>query len=240
MDSGLTIAFICNKNNHPSYVCYNIFGNKYWDDTQYNNSKIGYYFAYYYRQEFVYLHKIINILKPNERPKIMSWNTDRQILCLSERLKKFTWNEWTTKIGLHAPYTPKYYSTQTSSWSCNKLKEKFESFNFIHFKNIIEPQIEESEQREESEQSEQSEEDEDDRIIREAQERIKLKNKKKYQDIKEQINIITDEIKASFANQIHEAEQQILRIKEQQAQKIKEKTETLNLKLVKYKLTEEA
>jgi hypothetical protein len=221
MDSGLTIAFICNKNNHPSYVCYNIFGNKYWDDTQYNNSKIGYYFAYYYRQEYVYVHKIINILKPDERPKIMSWNTDRQILCLSEQLKKFTWNEWTTKIGLHAPYTPKYYSTQTSSWSCNKLKEKFESFNFTNFKNIIEPQMDESE-------------DEDDRIIREAQERKKIKNKKKYHDIKLQINIITDEIKADFANQIHEAEQQVLRIKEQQAQQLKEKTEPLMLKLVKY------
>lgn len=221
MDSGLTIAFICNKNNHPSYVCYNIFGNKYWDDTQYNNSKIGYYFAYYYRQEYVYVHKIINILKPDERPKIMSWNTDRQILCLSEQLKKFTWNEWTTKIGLHAPYTPKYYSTQTSAWSCNKLKEKFESFNFTNFKNIIEPQMDESE-------------DEDDRIIREAQERKKIKNKKKYHDIKVQINIITDEIKADFANQIHEAEQQVLRIKEQQAQQIKEKTEPLMLKLVKY------
>ena len=221
MDSGLTIAFICNKNTHPSYICYNIFGNKYWDDTQYNNSEIGYYFAYYYRQEYVYVHKIINILRPDERPKIMSWNTDRQILCLSEQLKKFTWNEWTTKIGLHAPYTPKYYSTQTSAWSCNKLKEKFETFNFTNFKNIIEPQMDESE-------------DEDDRIIREAQERKKIKNKKKYHDIKVQINIITEEIKAGFANQIVEAEQHVLRIKEQQAQQIKEKTEPLMLKLVKY------
>ena len=225
--AGLTIAFICNKNNHVSYINYNIFGNKYWDDTQYNNSEIGYYFAYYYRQEYVYVHKIINILKPNERPKIMCWNSDRQILCLSEQLKKFTWNEWTKTIGLHAPYTPKYYSNQTSAWSCNKLKEKFESFNFTNFKNIIEPQ---------SEQSEHSEdEDEDDRIIREAQERIKIKNKKKYLDIKVQINNITDEIKAGFANQIHEAEQQVLRIKEQQSRQIKEKTEPLMMKLVKYK-----
>ena len=46
--AGLTIAFISIKNTHPTYINYTKFGNNYWDDSQHNNSKIGYYFAYYY------------------------------------------------------------------------------------------------------------------------------------------------------------------------------------------------
>lgn len=140
MDTGLTIAFICNGNTHPTIINYNKFGNHYWDDSQNNNSKIGYYFAYYFQQKYVYIHKIINILQPHERPSSMIWDSNRQILCLSKQLKQFTWAEWITCIGFGAPYTPKYRMTQTGSWSQHDLQNhsKYKTFNFVNFKNSIE------------------------------------------------------------------------------------------------------
>ena len=138
MNTGLTIAFICNGNDHPTIINYKKFGNQFWDDTQNNNSKIGYYFAYYFQQKYVYIHKIINILQPSERPPSMIWSSNRQILCLSKQLKKFTWNEWITGIGRGAPYTPNYRMTQTGCWSYNDLQKKYNPFNFINFKNEIE------------------------------------------------------------------------------------------------------
>ena len=141
-NDGLTIAFICNGNQHPTIINYKKFGNQYWDDSQNNNSKIGYYFAYYFRQKYVYIHKIINILQPEQRPALMEWDSDRQILCLSNRIKEFTWDEWTTGIGLGAPYTPTYRMTQTGSWSRSELQnhKKYQKFNFMNFKNAIEQQ----------------------------------------------------------------------------------------------------
>ena len=74
----------------------------------------------------------------------MIWesNKNRQILCLSKQLKKFTWNEWITGIGIGTPYTPKYCMTQTGSWSYNELQNhvKYNTFNFINFKNVIDQQ----------------------------------------------------------------------------------------------------
>jgi hypothetical protein len=144
MNAGLTIAFICNGDKHPTVINYKLFGNKYWDDTQNNKSKIGYYFAYYFQQKYVYIHKIINILQPSEQPSDMIWesNKNRQILCLSKQLKKFSWNEWITGIGIGTPYTPKYCMTQTGSWSYNELQNhvKYNTFNFINFKNVIDQQ----------------------------------------------------------------------------------------------------
>lgn len=142
MNTGLTIAFICNGNNHSTIINYKNFGNQFWDDTQNNNSKIGYYFAYYFQQKYVYIHKIINILQPNERPSSMIWSSNRQILCLSKQLKKFTWNEWISGIGIGAPYTPNYRMTQTGSWSHKELQnhKKYNKFNFINFKNVVENQ----------------------------------------------------------------------------------------------------
>jgi len=142
MNIGLTIAFICNGDTHPTFINYKLFGNKYWDDTRNNNSKIGYYFAYYFQQKYVYVHKIVNILQPSERPKDMQWDSNRQILCLSKQIKKFTWNEWISGLGDGAPYTPNYRMTQTGSWSYSELQnhKKYNTFNFINFKNIIDQQ----------------------------------------------------------------------------------------------------
>jgi hypothetical protein len=138
MNTGLTIAFICDGNNHPSVINYAKFGNQYWDDTKTNKSQVGYYFAYYYQQKHVYIHKIINILQPHERPPSMEWDSNRQILCLSEQIKQFTWSEWIHGIGVGSPYTPTYRMTQTGSWSFNQLQKKYHIFNFGQFINIIE------------------------------------------------------------------------------------------------------
>jgi hypothetical protein len=142
MNAGLTIAFICSGNKHPTVENYKKFGKQFWDDTQNNNSKVGYYFVYYFQQKYVYIHKIINILQPSERPIEMNWTSDRQILCLSSQLKQFTWNEWIHNIGFGAPYTPNYRMTQTGSWSHYELQNhiKYKQFNFTNFINIIENQ----------------------------------------------------------------------------------------------------
>ena len=143
--SGLTIAFICMGKSHPTVKNYNKFGNQYWDDTPNSNSKskIGYYFIYYFQMKYVYVHKIINILPTSERPIEMEWGEPRQILCLRDRLKEFTWEEWTTGIGFGSPYTPKYCSTQTTAWSFNELQNhvKFQKFNLQNFKKIVENEI---------------------------------------------------------------------------------------------------
>lgn len=141
LHSGLTIAFICNGNEHPTVINYNKFGKKYWDDSHTNSSKIGYYFAYYFQKKFVYIHKIINIVQPVNRPSSMDWASNRQILCLSEQLKEFSWDDWVRGIiGMNAPYTPTYNMTPTRSWSYETLQQhhKFSAFNFIQFKNSIE------------------------------------------------------------------------------------------------------
>ena len=142
MNTGLTIAFICNGDNHPTVINYKRFGNKYWDDTKNNKSKIGYYFAYYFQQKYVYIHKIINILQQTEKPSDMIWESNRQILCLSKQIKKFTWNEWISELGVGAPYTPNYRMTHTASWSYSELEnhKKYNMFNFINFINIIDQQ----------------------------------------------------------------------------------------------------
>lgn len=140
MNSGLTIAFICSGNKHPTVENYKKFGKRFWDDTQNNNSKVGYYFVYYFQQKYVYVHKIINILQPSERPIEMNWTSNRQILCLSSQLKQFTWDEWIHNIGFGSPYTPNYRMTQTGSWSHYELQNhiKYKQFNFTNFINTIE------------------------------------------------------------------------------------------------------
>ena len=77
-------------------------------------------------------------------------------------------------------------------------------------------------------------EDEDDRIIREAQERKALKNKNKIEEIKAEINIITEEIKEEYKVLIREAERQITEFKSQQERKIEENTANLKYQLSKY------
>jgi hypothetical protein len=70
----------------------------------------------------------------------MIWDSNRQILCLSKQIKQFTWNDWISGLGTCAPYTPKYRMTQTGSWSYSELQTKYNTFNFINFKNIIDQQ----------------------------------------------------------------------------------------------------
>jgi hypothetical protein len=136
---GITIAFVCLGHNHPSVICYNTFGQKYWDDTHHNKSKIGYYFLYYYQQKYVYVHKIVNILPTTQRPPEMKWNSERQILCLSPKLATFTWENWKNK---GAPYTPTYRMTQTASWSLCELHKKFPHFSFEHLLSLKEKEKE--------------------------------------------------------------------------------------------------
>lgn len=176
MNSGLTVAFICSGKNHDTVENYKNFGKKYWDDTQRNNSKIGYYFAYYVQQKYVYIHKIIDILPPNKRPAEMNWTSNRQILCLSNQLKTYTWNEWINGIGFGAPYTPNYRMTQTCSYSYNEMLAhvKYCAFKFLDFKNIIEPQpisgnvqliVKDEEEEEEEYDDEEEEEEKDEEVL---------------------------------------------------------------------------
>jgi hypothetical protein len=140
MNLGITVAFISPDVKHSTYKNFKKFGSNigkisYWDDAKDNKSrneksKIGYYFAFYFQKKYVYIHKIVDILPPCERPKEMLWISDRNVLCLSERLQEFTWEEWKNNFGFGAPYTPDYHSCQTGSWSINELKTRFSKFNF--------------------------------------------------------------------------------------------------------------
>ena len=143
MQTGLTIAGISQEETHPTVFNYQKFGGQYWDDSQKNGSKIGYYFAYYFQKKFVYIHKIIDILQPAQRPTCMEWESDRQILCLSEQLKAFTWNDWVNGPGQNAPYTSNYPMLPTTAWSYSDLKQhkKFNTFQFIQFKQCVDTPI---------------------------------------------------------------------------------------------------
>ena len=136
---GITIVFICKDGSHPSIVNYRKFGNKYWDDGKDNKSKVGYWFLYYYRKQFVRVHKILKLLPKTEKPiEMKNWEseTDRQILCLSPQLKEFTWHDWITDIGVGAPYAMDTYgSTNSNSWTVQELEKR--SFNFQRFKSIV-------------------------------------------------------------------------------------------------------
>ena len=58
------------------------------------------------------------------------------------QIKQFTWNEWISGLGADAPYTPNYRMTHTVSWSYSELQnhKKYNMFNFINFKNMIDQQ----------------------------------------------------------------------------------------------------
>jgi hypothetical protein len=146
MNPGLTIAFIAKRKNDETIINYEKFGNQYWTDGTANKSKIGGIFIYYHQLKYVRVHKIDDILESSELPPIMSEvSKDKicngtRILCLSNMLKEFTWNEWITEVGKGAPYTPKYRQTQTNCWTFNVLNKKYNTFNFMNFIKIIENQ----------------------------------------------------------------------------------------------------
>lgn len=138
-NSGLVIAVICRKEGHPTIINFNKFGDKYWDDSnKIHKAKRGYYFAYYYKKEFVYIHRIEEIISYDKRPiELKNWTSGNATLCLGTRLKTFTWKEWTTTIGFGAPYTPTYSQLPTTVWPYYELEDKFQEFNFdIFYKNI--------------------------------------------------------------------------------------------------------
>jgi hypothetical protein len=135
MDSGLVIAVICRKEGHPTIINFNKFGDKYWDDSnKKHKAKCGYYFAYYYKKEFVYIHRIKEIIPYDKRPnELKEWKSGNSTLYLSPRLKTFTWTEWTTTIGFGAPYTPTYSQLPTTVWPYYELENKFQEFKFEKF-----------------------------------------------------------------------------------------------------------
>ena len=137
MNIGLTITCISTNKKKSTFQSFKKFGNKYWDDTTTNKSKIGYYFAYYFQKKYVYIYKIINILPPSKRPADMDWDSDKNILCFGPRLKEFTWDEWINGVGFGAPYTPDYRINQTFSSSYDNLCISHGQFNFNTLINIL-------------------------------------------------------------------------------------------------------
>ena len=135
---GLTIAFISTNKKHATVKHFrenrgHQNENEWiWDDTHNNKTQIGDYFAFYYAKKSVIIHRVNNILSPEERPT--EWGEcNRRVLCLGKPLITFSWDEWKTHIGNGAPYTNDYRSTQTSSWTMQELANKFTSFRFEHF-----------------------------------------------------------------------------------------------------------
>jgi hypothetical protein len=154
--SGLTISSVSKTND--SKKNYLKFGQKYWDDSS-KKSKPGYYFAYYNRlEDWVEIHKVIEVLTYENHPEEMKeWivklekdcvakqkkNPKNPILCLSEQLKKFTWEEW-LRDGKGAPFACDYRQLATLSWTQQDLK-RFIHFDFNILSTLDRKEIEHSE-----------------------------------------------------------------------------------------------
>ena len=67
-----------------------------WSDGQYNKSKIGDYFAFYFHNQKIIFHKILDIKGPEHRYSHWSYNEaqSRNVLILSQPLREIPWNEW--------------------------------------------------------------------------------------------------------------------------------------------------
>lgn len=68
-----------------------------WDDSKYNDAKVGEYFAFMFYGKKVILHKIIAIKPPTER--LESWSSNvgqnnRNVLELSDPLYYVSWEQW--------------------------------------------------------------------------------------------------------------------------------------------------
>jgi hypothetical protein len=138
MPEGLVIAFIC-KGPHPTVGHYHTFGTKFWDDCKGEPYKKGFYFAYYFKMETVRIHRILDVLPSNKRPDEMKdWYSNGQILCLSNPIKEFTWEEWTQDLGIGAPYANQHHTKHTIGWSMDELELRFPHFDFKRFKTILE------------------------------------------------------------------------------------------------------
>jgi hypothetical protein len=137
----LTIAPISVKKNHPSMINYsNNDGqsspNWKWDDGKYNKSRKGDIFMFYRKNDFVQIHRIIDILSPDKRPPEWEKN-DRNVLLLSPIIKTYTWNEWIQGDGKGAPYSNDYGNILTSTWSQDELKKRFMLFNFENILSLF-------------------------------------------------------------------------------------------------------
>jgi len=133
---GLVIAFIC-KGKHATVDHYHTFGAKFWDDCN-DQYKKGYYFIYYFQMETVRIHRILDVLPSHQIPEVMNdWYTNRPILCLSQPIKEFTWEEWTQDLGIGAPYSNQHHSTYTKSWTLDELELRCPHFDFQRFKTIL-------------------------------------------------------------------------------------------------------
>jgi len=137
MNKRLTIAFISVDNKHPTTINFNLFGKKYWSDSDKNESRPGDYFIFYVQKKYVYIHKIIRVISYEHRPEIMKdWNGNtNQIACLGDRLNGYTWDDWNSTVGKGAPFSSKpgthgYGATHTTTWTFQELKDRFPTFNF--------------------------------------------------------------------------------------------------------------
>ena len=72
-----------------------------WSDGKYNKAKKGDYFAFYFHNEKIWIHEIIDLKGPEH--KFPTWDYtfvhERNVLMLSPPLYKITWNEWETLNG---------------------------------------------------------------------------------------------------------------------------------------------
>ena len=67
-----------------------------WSDSKFNKAKIGDYFAFYFHNKKITIHRIIDI--KGSEDKFPTWDysfvKEKNVLILSSPLYKLTWNEW--------------------------------------------------------------------------------------------------------------------------------------------------
>jgi hypothetical protein len=103
---------------------------------------------------------------------------------------------------------------------------------------VEEPKVEIVEEEQQEDQlvgaEESEEEDEDEKQLRLLQERIKLKNKSKIDDIKEKIKVLAEKINLEYDDQIQEAQRTLNKLQKERDQKFLELSKPLNEQLAKY------
>jgi hypothetical protein len=133
----LTLTPISKDSKSPSYIDYNeqlsrVLHDGFhwcWDDSRYNKSNIGGYFAYYFHGIRVVIHRIMDIKPP-------AGQGHRNVVELSHPLLEISWIEWQLMNGPESKMGT--YTTTDLSYSSPQLYQYLMSVLETNVKLIIE------------------------------------------------------------------------------------------------------
>jgi len=99
----MEITFTPISMNRSSIQYYNELGTNEWrwSDGKHSRSKVGHLFAFYFHNEKVVLHRILEIRSSEDKHRHWSYlgDQERNILLLSDPLHTIPWEEWVVLRG---------------------------------------------------------------------------------------------------------------------------------------------